>query len=126
MGPDETHAVVAQEILAPMNWSRWDGRYGVYAIWLKADAIPQRERQSRSTKRKRAVYVGQSALTPPARFRQHRKGIHASRWVRQYGIKLAPGLYGRLPRYWSRGAAEYAERKLAQDLRRRGYYVRQG
>ncbi|MFZ4431495.1 MAG: GIY-YIG nuclease family protein [Phycisphaerales bacterium] len=79
------------------------------------------------------VYVGETALTPEERFRQHQEGARsksghrlASKLVRLHGIELMPELCDGLNPLFSRASSEEAERKLAEDLRARGYTVRGG
>ena len=72
---------------------------------------------------KPCVYVGSTWLTPGARFAQHKSGIKATRYARDFGIKLKPRLYAYYRDIPTRKAAEEAEELLAQRLRRRGYAV---
>jgi hypothetical protein len=39
------------------------------------------------------VYVGMTGLDPDLRFDRHKAGIQANRFVRDYGLRLLPGLY---------------------------------
>ena len=38
------------------------------------------------------VYVGMTGLDPDVRFDKHKAGIQANRFVREYGLRLLPGL----------------------------------
>ena len=69
------------------------------------------------------VYVGSSARSPEERFAQHRSGVHASRWVRRFGVRLRPDLYATLPFVRERAQAEALEARTAEELRRRGHRV---
>lgn len=91
--------------------------YHVYVIELSDEVGP------RVTPGKPNVYVGQSAVTPQERFDQHLSGYKASRFVREYGVRLRPRLYQNHGPYGSRAEAEDAERRLADRLRRRGFTV---
>jgi predicted GIY-YIG superfamily endonuclease len=89
--------------------------YGVYVIELLAQARPDGRRGP-------VVYVGQTALTPHARFRQHQMGVGASRIVQRYWRRLKLSLAPH-ERYETRAQAERAEQRTARRLRRLGYYV---
>jgi predicted GIY-YIG superfamily endonuclease len=68
------------------------------------------------------VYVGVTGLDPTERFARHKAGIQHSRIVKQYGIRLLPGLYEYLnPMPYE--AAVQMETELADDLRDAGYAV---
>jgi hypothetical protein len=43
-----------------------------------------------------ALYVGRTAHKPEVRFRQHKDGYKASKYVRKYGIRLLPELFEHL------------------------------
>lgn len=89
-------------------------RYYVYVVEL--------DKSKRKTE-KPAVYVGQSAKTPPERFAQHKRGVRASRHVRDHGVRLRPRLYEKHNPLESRQDAEAKETWLAERLRKRGYTV---
>ena len=72
---------------------------------------------------KAPVYVGQSAQSPEARFRQHKAGYKSSRYVRTYGVGLLPKLAREGRGLPTRSAALQAEHRLAEKLRRMGYCV---
>ena len=66
------------------------------------------------------VYVGQTALSPEERYRQHKRGgMGTSRDVQERGI----GVVGTAGPYYSEEAAEQAERETARALRRAGVRV---
>jgi hypothetical protein len=69
------------------------------------------------------VYVGQTYLSPVARFEQHRRGYKSSRHVRQWGIGLLPALSVGYGPYAARTQALEAEAQLASDLSDQGYCV---
>jgi hypothetical protein len=68
------------------------------------------------------VYVGKSVHDPEKRFRQHREGIHASRWVERYGESLLPQFFEEVNPI-SRRCADKYEPLLADALRADGYGV---
>jgi hypothetical protein len=92
-------------------------RYYVYVIELD-DAVGERRDPNRPS-----VYVGQSAVPPPERFRQHKDGYRSSRHVQKHGKYLRPGLYRHFNPMATRDEAVAMERELARRLRNRGYTV---
>lgn len=94
-----------------------DQLYYVYVIELSDDVGP------RCDSRKPCVYVGQSAVPPKERLQQHLDGYRASRYVRDFGIKLKPRLYRNYGPYPTRRESEAAEGRLARRLHRKGYRV---
>ncbi len=91
--------------------------YYVYVIEL-GDAAA-----SRVDPRKPCVYVGQTGKSPGDRFAEHLRGYRASRWVRNFGVRLSPDLYDRYNPLASREQAVRMERRLAKRLRNRGFTV---
>jgi predicted GIY-YIG superfamily endonuclease len=71
---------------------------------------------------KQCVYVGMTGLTPQERFKKHKSGYKASRYVKKYGIRLLPELYEELNPL-SFEEAVIAEEGLARRLRAEGYMV---
>lgn len=77
------------------------------------------------------VYVGMTSKTPAERFNQHKtgyinkKGHKLSAYiVEKYGTYLRPSLYEHINvKPMNRQEALVMERKLALDLRRKGYAV---
>lgn len=77
------------------------------------------------------LYVGMTSKTPQERFKQHKtgyvskKGYKISAYiVQKYGAYLRPSLYDHLnEKPMSRQQALLMEKKLALDLRRKGYGV---
>jgi hypothetical protein len=77
------------------------------------------------------VYVGMTSKTPAERFKQHKtayvnkKGIKLSAYVvHKYGAYLRPSLYDHINlKPMTRAQALIMEKKLALDLRRKGYAV---
>lgn len=72
---------------------------------------------------KPCVYVGQTALDPEERFRQHKDGYKAGRGIaKKYGMHLMKKKYEPLNPVPASEALE-REKALARHLRRRGYAV---
>ena len=68
------------------------------------------------------LYVGSTGLTPRQRFTNHKDGHKANRYVRKFGQKLRPDLYGKYnPMTWMEAGRR--ESQLASDLRAGGYAV---
>jgi hypothetical protein len=70
-----------------------------------------------------SVYVGQSAVPPAERFRQHKDGYRSSRYVRKHGKYLRPRLYRHFNPMTTREEAVAMEEELTRRLRNRGYTV---
>ncbi len=71
---------------------------------------------------KPCVYVGMTGIDPVKRFRNHKRGYKASRYVYKYGLRLMPELYEDLnPLTYDE--AVIAEEGLARKLRNEGYTV---
>ena len=72
------------------------------------------------------VYVGQTAKTPEERYRQHKAGIKASKWVKNYGVGLNPELMkSHLPLRTQMESLTF-ERFRATQLTFTGYGVKGG
>ena len=68
------------------------------------------------------VYVGMTGLDPDVRFDKHKAGIQANGFVRDYGVRLLPGLYAMYnPMPYE--AAREMEVELGIALREAGYGV---
>lgn len=92
-------------------------RFYVYVVELDDAVGPRRDPRFPS------VYVGQSAVPPEERFRQHKEGYRASRHVRRHGKYLRPRLYRHFNPIATREQAVTLEKELARRLRNRGYTV---
>jgi len=68
------------------------------------------------------VYVGMTGLDPDVRFDKHKAGIQANVFVRDFGIRLLPGLYAMYNPMPYEGARDM-EVELAIGLREAGYGV---
>jgi len=77
------------------------------------------------------LYVGMTSKTPAERFKQHKTGYINKKGhnlsaviVRKYGAYLRPSLYDHFNlKPMTRAAALAMEKKLALELRRKGYAV---
>lgn len=89
----------------------------VYAI----DLDPRAHHGHQGKNGRPAIYIGQTGLSPQARFREHKSGsMFASDVVTRYGRKLHPETWGPFD---SIEAAEREEKRVADLFRRRGYNV---
>jgi predicted GIY-YIG superfamily endonuclease len=71
---------------------------------------------------KPCIYIGMTGLDPVERFKKHKAGYKASRYVQKYGVRLMPELYESLnPMTYDE--AVIAEQGLARKLRNEGYVV---
>ena len=110
--------------------SRPDRRhhYNVYVIELDPRVLNNRRFLNSNPERdmlKPCVYVGMTGLTPQERFRKHKAGVKANRFVRDFGVRLLPGLYA-YANPMPYDAARDMEVELAISLREQGYAVWQG
>ena len=69
-----------------------------------------------------ALYVGQTSLTPDKRLQQHLRGVHASTYVRRFGVRLALQ-HLRLANPMSERESFLEENGLAKTLRARGHAI---
>jgi hypothetical protein len=92
-------------------------RYYIYVVELDDAVGPRRDPRYPS------LYVGQSVLPLTERLRQHKEGYRSSRYVREHGKHLRPGLYRRFNPMATRDEAVAMEQELARRLRNRGYTV---
>jgi hypothetical protein len=93
----------------------------VYVIELDEEACADRRSPCQGARCGRIpVYVGQTCLTAEDRFAQHQAGVRASRFVRDYGIRLRPRLAGAFGEMATSRESEAAEHEVARRLRNRG------
>ena len=109
--------------------------YCVYVIELRKKVFTENHRFREANPQFNGVleclYVGMTSKTPAERFKQHKtghrnkKGYKISAYiVEQYGAYLRPSLYDHLnTKSMTRQQALVMEKKLALDLRRKGYAV---
>ena len=68
------------------------------------------------------IYVGMTGLDPDLRFDKHKAGIQSNTYVREFGLRLLPGLYA-MYNPMPYDAAREMEVELAIALREAGYGV---
>lgn len=110
-------------------------RYQVYVIELSKKVFTENTKFRLANPQFNGVlqclYVGMTSKTPAERFKQHRTGYvnkkgHklSANIVEKYGSYLRPSLYDHLNlEAMTREQALAMEKKLAMDLRRKGYAV---
>jgi|SRR5215831_8361939 len=109
--------------------------YQVYVIELSKRVFTENARFRAANPQFNGVleclYVGMTSKTPKERFLQHKNGYVSKKGyklsaniVQKYGTYLRPSLYSHLNlKPMTRQEALVMEKKLALDLRRRGYAV---
>ncbi len=99
--------------------------HNVYVVELDPKVITFREFRARNpgyAKGKPCVYVGMTGLPVGERFQNHKAGVKANRYARDFGIQLLPDLFAHLnPMPYE--AAQVMEVELAEELRSLGYAV---
>ncbi len=110
-------------------------RYYVYVIELSKKVFTENTRFRNANPQFNGVlqclYVGMTSKTPAERFKQHKTGYinkkgHnlSAKIVQKYGSYLRPSLYDPINlKAMTRPEALAMEKKLALDLRRKGYAV---
>lgn len=111
------------------------GRYGIYVVAMTAEALCTKQwvranpelaaltKEERLLQAERCLYVGQSFLTPEARFAQHKAGQKSGRkLVTAHGLHLVSEL-APPDRFERRCDAEHFEKEWANHLRALGYLV---
>jgi len=99
--------------------------HNVYVVELDPAVLKIRRFRARSPGYRKgmpAVYVGMTGLAPGERFQNHKAGVKANYFVRQYGKGLLPQLFEHLnPMPYE--AAKQMEQDLADELQEKGYAV---
>ena len=110
-------------------------RYSVYVVELSKKVFTENARFRAANPQFNGVlqclYVGMTSKTPAERLQQHKTGYinkkgHklSANIVQKYGTYLRPSLYDHINlTCMSRAQALLMEKKLALDLRRKGYAV---
>jgi len=110
-------------------------RYYVYVVELSKKVFTENTRFRNANPQFNGVlqclYVGMTSKTPAERYKQHKtgyvnkKGVKISAYiVQKYGSYLRPSLYDHINlKSMTRLEALAMEKKLALDLRRKGYAV---
>ena len=100
-------------------------RHNIYIVELDKKVLEDRKFTEANPNYNPAipcVYVGLTGLTPEERFANHKAGIKANKYVKQYGIRLRPRLFSKYnPMTYEE--AQTMEVSLASRLRRKGYGV---
>ncbi len=102
--------------------------HSVYVVLLSKDVLhePRFKRANPDyDPAKPCVYVGMTGLSPDVRLDKHKAGIQSNKFVRLYGLRLAPELY-EMYNPMPYEAARDMEVELAIGLREEGYGVWQG
>ncbi len=101
--------------------------YHVYVIELDPEVCGSgrfRKANPRMTIALPCLYIGQTAKSPPARFRQHLRGGRLSNsFVKRYGRRLLPKLYEKYNPIPTRKDALELEKYLAEKFRAAGHGV---
>jgi len=100
--------------------------YNVYVIKLDKEVLLSkkfRQRNPHMNPRLACYYVGQTSHDPVTRFRQHKAGYKANRFVKKYGLGLVPRLFVRFNPIAKRKDAERAEQWITTWLRKKGHGV---
>ena len=110
-------------------------RYYVYVVELSKKVFTENTRFRDANPQFNGVlqclYVGMTSKTPAERFKQHKTGYVnkkgyklSANIVQKYGTYLRPSLYDHINlKTMTRQEALTMEKKLALDLRRKGYAV---
>ena len=99
--------------------------YNIYVIELDKKVLERnrfKEANPAYIEGKPCVYVGMTSKSPEERFKQHKEGHHASRFVTQFGIRLKPRQY-ESHNPMSRDEASEMEFEKARRLRKKGWGV---
>ena len=102
--------------------------HSVYVIELKREAlaVASVEKANPDADRlKSCLYVGQTSHTPEGRFQQHMAGVHASTYVKRFGLRLALQ-YLRRSNPMTERESFIEENGLAKALRAKGHAVMGG
>lgn len=126
-------AYIATRILPVKNmlWAAGTNT-GIVRSSLRGQKSPDRLRRvyvvllDVTTHDKTWLYVGQTGVQIPLRFRQHLAGYRSSRWVKKHGVRLTPELYELVPPFESVEQSEAAERVFAEQLEQAGFGVKGG
>ena len=100
--------------------------YNVYVIELDKEVLISkkfREKNPNMNTRLACYYVGQTTHDPITRFKQHKTGYKANRFVKKYGMRLVPGKFKKYNPIHKREEAEHIERWLTNKLRKKGHGV---
>ncbi len=100
--------------------------YNVYVIKLDKEVLQSRkfrERNPNMNPKLTCFYVGQTCHNPEIRFKQHKDGYKANRFVKKYGLRLIHRKFKKYNPIKTREEAEVIEQKLTEKLRAKGHGV---
>ena len=100
--------------------------YNVYVIELDKGVLVSkkfRERNPHMNTRLACFYVGQTTHDPITRFKQHKTGYKANRFVKKYGFRLVPKIFSKFNPIGKRKRAQFIEQWIAEKLREKGHGV---
>jgi len=100
--------------------------YNVYVIELDKSVLISKKfrvKNPNMNSRKACYYVGQTMHDPNTRFKQHKTGYKANRFVKKYGIRLEPRIFSKFNPIAKREEAEYIEQWISEKLREKGHGV---
>jgi len=100
--------------------------YNVYVVKLDKQVLSSkkfREKNPDMKNRRACYYVGQTYHDPKTRFKQHKKGYKANRFVKRYGIRLEPRIFSKFNPIAKRKEAEFLEQWITEKLRKKGHGV---
>jgi len=100
--------------------------YNVYVIELDKEVLQSRKFRKRNphmNPKLACYYVGQTIHDPNTRFKQHKTGYKANRFVKKYGLRLKSRKFKKYNPIEKREEAEYIEQILTEKLRKKGHGV---
>ena len=100
--------------------------YNVYVIELDKKVLISKKFKERNPNldiRKACYYIGQTTHDPKIRFKQHKTGYKANRFVKKYGIRLEPRIFSKFNPITKRKEAEFIEQWITEKLREKGHGV---
>ena len=99
--------------------------HNIYVIELDREVLKKRKFREANpdyVEGNPCVYVGMTSKSPEERFKQHKDGHRAARFVTQFGIRLKPRQY-ESHNPMSRDEASEMEFEKARRLRKKGWGV---
>jgi len=108
------------------NYDKKTMSYNVYVIELDKEVIKSRKFRKRNphmNPKSVCYYVGQTCHDPEIRFKQHKTGYKANRFVKKYGLRLSKRKFKKYNPIKTREEAEKIEQQLTEKLRVKGHGV---
>ena len=100
--------------------------YNVYVVELDKEVLKSRKFRKHNphmNPKLACFYIGQTSHDPEVRFKQHKTGYKANRFVKKYGLRLSRRKFKKYNPIKTREEAEKIERKLTDKLRKKGHGV---